>query len=243
LALALALATIALGLSVSAQQPAAGGRLLEDEPVRARHELILAAREYRTKLDALSVLLERDVARAEEELVRRRSLHVRGVATRREVAAVETELDAAREHLGVTRSRIAEAEAVIVEAEAADVLAALPAARRRGNVATWAVIRSRGTREWSVQEISSVDVFFTREFGRRAPVSGYGQTALHDRLGFDHRNAVDVAVHPDSAEGRALIAYLRGAGVPFTAFRSAVPGASTGAHIHVGRPSSRLRWR
>ena len=66
-----------------------------------------------------------------------------------------------------------------------------------------------------------------------------GQTSLHDRLGFDHRNAVDVAVHPESAEGRALLGYLRARGIPFLAFRGPVAGASTGAHVHVGAPSAR----
>jgi hypothetical protein len=51
---------------------------------------------------------------------------------------------------------------------------------------------------------------------------------------------MDVALHPDSAEGKALMDYLRRSGVPFIAFRSSVPGASTGPHIHVGRPSGRL---
>jgi hypothetical protein len=51
---------------------------------------------------------------------------------------------------------------------------------------------------------------------------------------------MDVAVHPDSAEGRALIAYLRGNGIPFIAFRSAVPGSATGAHVHIGYPSHKF---
>jgi hypothetical protein len=70
-------------------------------------------------------------------------------------------------------------------------------------------------------------------------VSALGQTAVHNRLGFDHRNAADVAVHPDSPEGRALLDHLRALGVPFLAFRGAVAGASTGAHVHVGAPSPR----
>jgi len=72
------------------------------------------------------------------------------------------------------------------------------------------------------------------------PVTASGQSETHNRLGFDHRDSMDVALHPDSAEGKALMAYLRGSGVPFIAFRSSVPGASTGPHIHVGRPSGRL---
>jgi hypothetical protein len=67
-----------------------------------------------------------------------------------------------------------------------------------------------------------------------------GQTATHRKLGFDHRHAVDVAVHPDSAEGQVLMHYLRSEGIPFIAFRSAVPGSATDAHIHIGRPSPRI---
>jgi len=59
-------------------------------------------------------------------------------------------------------------------------------------------------------------------------------------MGFDHRNALDVALAPDSPEGRALIEYLRGEGIPFIAYRGAVAGSSSGAHIHVGQPSPRI---
>ena len=81
--------------------------------------------------------------------------------------------------------------------------------------------------------------FFISKFGRTLPVSAFGQTRLHSRLGFDHRNGIDVALSPDSLEGRALLGKLRGFGVPFIAFRKAIPGVATGAHIHVGRPSPR----
>jgi hypothetical protein len=47
-------------------------------------------------------------------------------------------------------------------------------------------------------------------------------------------------LHPDSPEGKALIAFLRGNGIPFLAFRSAVAGTATGAHIHIGYPSHRI---
>jgi hypothetical protein len=70
-------------------------------------------------------------------------------------------------------------------------------------------------------------------------VSALGQTALHDRLGFDHRNAADVAVHPDTVEGRALLDYLRAEGIPFLEFRGPRRGVSTGAHVHVGAASPR----
>jgi len=85
--------------------------------------------------------------------------------------------------------------------------------------------------------------FFSSTFGRSLPVSAFGQTSLHSHMGFDHRNAVDVALSPDSAMGRALMSSLRSKGVPFIAFRHAIPGIATGAHIHVGKPSRRARAR
>jgi len=59
-------------------------------------------------------------------------------------------------------------------------------------------------------------------------------------MGFDHRNALDVALHPDSQEGRVLMGFLRTRGIPFIAAWGSVPGATSGAHIHVGQPSPRL---
>jgi hypothetical protein len=54
---------------------------------------------------------------------------------------------------------------------------------------------------------------------------------------------MDIPLCPDSAEGRALMEYLRANGVPFTAFHHAIPGSATGPHIHVGLPSHRIAPR
>src|SRR5262249_61871296 len=80
---------------------------------------------------------------------------------------------------------------------------------------------------------------FRGRLGGGLPVSAYGQTPVPDRLRLDHHQALDVAVHPGSPEGAALIAFRRNAGVSFIAFRGAMVGAATGAHIHVGAPSPR----
>ncbi|MEW6130955.1 MAG: SH3 domain-containing protein [Acidobacteriota bacterium] len=85
-----------------------------------------------------------------------------------------------------------------------------------------------------------LDKLFISKYGRTLPVSAFGQTVLHTSLNYDHRNSFDIAVHPDSAEGRTIITYLRGKGLPFIVFRSAVRGSATGPHIHVGNPSPRM---
>jgi hypothetical protein len=87
--------------------------------------------------------------------------------------------------------------------------------------------------------VGDIKSFFLSKFGNSLPISAFGQTALHNRLRFDHRNAIDIAVHPDSLQGKMLINQLRKFGVPFIAFRSAVRGSATGPHIHVGMPSHR----
>ncbi|MGP8248073.1 MAG: hypothetical protein ACLQVN_26615 [Bryobacteraceae bacterium] len=81
---------------------------------------------------------------------------------------------------------------------------------------------------------------FEAEFGKPLPVSAMGQTEIHRELGFDHRGRVDVALYPDQPEGQWLIRYLTLHRIPFFAFRQALPGIATGAHIHLGTASPRL---
>jgi hypothetical protein len=101
----------------------------------------------------------------------------------------------------------------------------------------------RGSGNWKISDAARVENFFLSKFGRRLPSSTIGQSDLHTRWGYDHRNGMDVGLHPDSVEGRGLIEFLRSEEIPFQAFRGAVPGVSTGPHIHVGNPSRRLSAR
>jgi hypothetical protein len=102
------------------------------------------------------------------------------------------------------------------------------------------VIRHAGATPWSLGTVSKIQAFFEERFGQPLPVSAYGQTALHNRFGLMHTTAIDVALHPDSLEGQALLEYLRRSGLPFIAFRAALRGSATGAHIHIGPPSQRV---
>jgi len=96
---------------------------------------------------------------------------------------------------------------------------------------------------WRLSDSAKVESFFMAKFGRHLPITAAGQSALHTRWRFDHRQSLDVGLHPDSAEGKALIEFLREAGIPFLTFRRAVPGSATGPHIHIGRPSHRIGAR
>ena len=97
--------------------------------------------------------------------------------------------------------------------------------------------------KWTLAEATKVEQFFVSKFKRPLPVSAFGQSDLHTRWGWDHRNGMDVGLHPDSVEGRALIEFLRAESIPFLVFRGPVPGVATGPHIHVGNRSSRAYGR
>jgi hypothetical protein len=92
---------------------------------------------------------------------------------------------------------------------------------------------------WSLADSKKVENFFLTKFGRPLPTSSFGQSSIHDRWGLDHRQGMDVGLHPDSAEGVALVDFLRAEKIPFLVFRSAIPGVATGPHIHIGFPSHR----
>jgi hypothetical protein len=199
-----------------------------------------AARRYRESLDALLPLHEAAEQRAAAEAERQRGLLGQGLIARADAEAATRALVEARDRATRTRASIREADALVADAEAARELAALPPPAPGETQERPSLIRFAGVGHWSLAAVPTLERFFATRFGHPLPVSALGQTAAHDRLGFDHRNALDVALHPDSGEGRALLDYLRAHGIPFLAFRAARSGMATGAHIHVGEPSGRL---
>ena len=100
-----------------------------------------------------------------------------------------------------------------------------------------------GTGKWRLADAAKVQDFFAARFKKPLPTTAFGQSDLHTRWGLDHRNGMDVGLHPDSVEGRALIEYLRDESIPFLAFRGPVPGVATGPHIHIGNRSPRVSGR
>jgi len=99
----------------------------------------------------------------------------------------------------------------------------------------------RGQGRWKISDASRVESFFLSKFGRPLPLGAFGQSYLHTLWGLDHRNGIDVSLHPDSVEGKVLITFLRSEGIPFLAFRGPIPRVATGPHIHIGNPSPRVR--
>ena len=100
--------------------------------------------------------------------------------------------------------------------------------------------RYEGDGQFNLSELPQIMLAFEMKFTKPLPVSARGQTAVHRALGFDHRNRVDVAVHPDTPEGIWLRQFLKSNRIPYFAFRSSVPGRSTAAHIHIGPLSGHI---
>jgi hypothetical protein len=227
----------------------------QTELARLREQLVESTREYKTSLGQLLDLYEKEVGRADERVTKTTELYRAGLVSKRELEADEEKARLARAKVAQVEGQLKSADVQIaetlVEAEAeeaaAKALAKAKAAPRASSsgalLTTTGYIRYGGTRAWTLAEAGAVGQFFARSFGRQLPVSSFGQSPVHDRWGYAHHNAMDVGLSPDSAEGRALMEYLRGAGIPFTAFRYAIPGTATGPHIHVGRPSHKIAPR
>jgi hypothetical protein len=209
------------------------------ELVRLRADAIAKMKESRAKYDQLLNLYEDEKKQLKEEFEKRRDLYQRGLIARTEVIPVQQALLASMRNIMDVKRWITEDDIAIAEVTLRDELLRLPSLARGGFSEGGMLIRFNGGASWSLADAPKIERFFSATFGKVLPISAYGQSPAHDRLHFDHSNAMDIALHPDSNEGRSVISYLRHLGIPFIAFRGSVPGASTGAHIHIGRPSAR----
>lgn len=206
---------------------------------RARAEVIDKIRQTRAGAEKLLALHEIERARIAELYEQRREQYYMGLISRAEVLQAEQALTEAMIRLDEDKRWLAETDMALTEYGMRDELLRLPTLATGAYAESTTLLRFNGGAAWSLLDSAKIENFFTQTFGRALPISAFGQTSTHDRLRFDHRNAIDIALHPDSREGQSLLNYLRQSGIPFIAFRNAVPGAATGAHIHIGKPSPR----
>jgi hypothetical protein len=210
-----------------------------DDPAGSRAEALEKVKEAWVRDQKLLGKYESEQSRMREEVIRRRRLFQDGEISKAEVIEAEQAFVGLSRQIYEVRRSMIESDMAITEATAKDepIETSLPAVNgfRGANQAA----RFNGAGRWSLRHANNIERFFVETFGRNLPITAYGQTAAHSRMRFDHRDAMDVAVHPDSAEGKALIEYLRRSGIPHVTFRGAVAGSSTGAHIHIGHPSRR----
>ena len=222
-------------------RPGAARRSAPDaELTRSRAEVLEKIKQTRIGAERLLELHEAERRRAEQEYFKQRDLYYQGLVARNDVLKAEHALAQAILKIDEDKRWIGETDMAITEVSMRDELLRLPKLAPGAYSETSTLMRFNGGTLFGLGDASRVERFFVETFGRALPVSARGQTATHDRLRFDHRDAMDVALHPDSREGQSLLNYLRQAGIPFIAFRGAVRGASTGAHIHIGKPSSRM---
>lgn len=247
--LALLACLIVAGLaqpSVSAQRKSK--KKPQPEPatdlVKLREEFVRLTNETKGGYAKLIVFYEADVTRAEEQLATYKKLFADGLISRVQVEEKERAVADARSKVEATKKQMADADtqiaAMLAESEAEKTIAKNLRLARRSLVRTTAFIRYNGNASgWNLGEAWKVQRFFSETFHRELPVAVFGQGAIHDRWRLDHRNSMDISLHPDTAEGQALLAFLQKNGIPYLAFRAAIPGTATGPHIHIGRPSHR----
>jgi hypothetical protein len=187
--------------------------------------------------NAMLAAARRRVDRQEKLVSDRRTLLEAGVLARSELAAFEAELDARKRVLTVAEDRIRTRNDLRAMADAE---ARFERAARLAADSKQAMLRYDGNGLFKLSDLRVISAGFEQHFHHVLPVSAVGETLLHESMGLDHRNRADVALNPDSAEGAWLRKLLESLRIPYLAFRSAIAGAATAPHIHIGPGSVRL---
>jgi hypothetical protein len=213
------------------------------ELAKLREEFVKKTNEYKASLAKLLPYQEEKVKRAEEKLEQSRKLLAEGLIPRSQFEESERALTKAKSEIEKTQRDMAAADAqaagIYAETEAEREIAKNLRLARQSLVRTSSFTRYTGAGSWVISESWKVQRFFSDTFSKQLPIAVFGQGAIHDRWRLDHRNAMDISLHPDSVEGQALLNFLQKNGIPYLAFRAAIPGTATGPHIHIGRPSHR----
>lgn len=188
--------------------------------------------------DQMVAITTRRLERSEQAVRDMQQLVSEGAAARLSLPPLQQEAEWARnEHdLAVTRVKLIHEMAEMARKEAALAAKLETAPGEARNLAE----RYDGNGMFTPLDFKKISRAFEHRFSKSLPVSANGDTAVHRALGFDHRGRVDVALNPDQPEGAWLRKYLLTHRIPYFAFRAAVPGRATGAHIHIGPMSGRI---
>lgn len=184
------------------------------------------------QMDDMVAAATRRVERASARLDARHKLLDMGIVSQAEMQGVKSELYSRQLALDLAHNRVSiwnDVRQMAAEEERLQSLASHNA-----------MIRYDGSAAFNLSRLPAIEKAFKARFNQELPVSAVGETVLHRSMGLDHRNRVDVALNPDAPEGVWLRNYLENAHLSYLAFRNAVVGAATGAHIHIGTGSTRL---
>jgi hypothetical protein len=184
--------------------------------------------------DEMIAAAERRFDRRKQAFDEARKLVEAGVQPQLSLTASMDDLELARKEMDLaeSRARLTRELAEMARAEEASQQSSEPHEL---------MDRYEGDGAFTAIDFNRIESAFATRFGKPIPVSAMGETAVHRALGFDHRGRVDVAIYPDAPEGVWLRDYLTQNHIPYFAFRHAVPGKATGAHIHIGPMSTRLK--
>jgi hypothetical protein len=180
---------------------------------------------------------ERRFLRTEKRVNELKPLVADGVMAKAELAPYLEDLEERRRTLDLARARsrlLHELSELAKAEQAADATL-----EQAGAYRSWERYDGKGV--FSGSQMRRIASAYQTQFGQALPVSAEGETAVHRALGYDHRGRVDVALTPDQPEGIWLRQFLEREQIPYFAFRNAIAGSATGAHIHIGPPSLRLR--
>ncbi len=190
--------------------------------------------------DQLVTTAQRMVVRRQKSLNRMKQLVDSGVISRAEAEASGADFERAQTEmqLAMTRATLVQqmAESLRIEKSIASMELQVES-HPEWNGKLYSRYDGRGL--FNPGEMQSISAAYIARFSRPLPVSADGATAVHKSMGFDHRGRVDVAVNPDQPEGMWLMKFLENKGIPYFAFRMAIPGKATGPHIHIGPGSTK----
>ena len=213
------------------------------ELTQLRDSYLKTTKEYKASLQTLLALYKASARKAEERLAQLKNLYQEGLISKKELEDSERAVTVEQEKVSGVEQQIATADTQIAETlleiEGDKQIAKLGRLRKGSLVQTTSFIRFNGASGFLLSNTGKIQNFFQQKFNRPLPIAVFGQGAIHDRWHLDHRNAMDISLNPDGAEGQALMEFLRMNGIPFSAFRGAIPGVATGPHIHIGQPSHR----
>jgi len=180
---------------------------------------------------------ERRVERRKKKAVEREQFLAQGIISQSEYRASLDDLDRANKEYdwAAAREKLVAEVAVFAAAE----MAMLKQMEEGAVVGGPRIEHFVGKGTFSTVDFAKVQTAYTARFSHSLPISANGETAVHRSMGFDHTNRIDVGVTPDSVEGQWLRHFLTANRIPFFAFRGAVAHQATGAHIHMGPPSTR----
>jgi hypothetical protein len=211
----------------------------EDDAILAR-TLYGSSRVEQLSAEDAQLMVEAAQRRVERQraVVDERERWVRdGVLAKGEIQPQAQELEMRNRtlELALSRERLQAQLAAMAKAEEE-----LEKARDSG-ILPDAMVRFDGNATFRLEDLKTIQAEYEKHFHAQLPVSALGQTFVHQTLGFDHHDRVDVALTPDQAEGVWLRQLLERLHVPYIAFRQAIAGSATAPHIHIGIPSTRLK--